>query len=305
MFKWGLLLSPEEIVFLGEPYRDEPTGQPIRILQKRFCLTELSEEELSDHAQVFGPIALEFDQPTLRRIGAMPVVYIPQQLSDEPRKDQFALVGQTLVYRMFDTYQLLSDLAGIRDEVSELSSDRVSVTLGHPDSDVTVEYPVALLRHFLETLTYKRQPLRELASAMQLLSCFFYPTDEAIIVNRWGDIDDGRLAYYREREWRIVSGIRFGGKPLDGDLPANAAIEISALIQDSFSPYASAKIEGLPFTNSCSLIQTFGGRSIMDSVRRILAPSDLIGDVATVARKFRFQGVIAEYPGAQTRKDRV
>src|SRR4051812_35443566 len=45
MFRWGLLLTPEEIVFKGETFRDAKPRPDIKVLQRRFCLTELAEHE--------------------------------------------------------------------------------------------------------------------------------------------------------------------------------------------------------------------------------------------------------------------
>lgn len=295
MFKWGLLLTPEELVFNGEPYTDEPSGQPVRILQRRFCLTELSDTEVTDHAEVFGPIALEFDQQTLRRIGCMPVIYIPQRLSKQPEYDRLALLGQTLVYRLFDTYQLLSDLTQIHEDVVKCDGVNTSVTLGYAGGGSKRDYPVRLLLDLFQSLTVKRQPFSQLAEAMNALSCFFYPTDDASNC-RTGRPDDGRLVYYREREWRIISGIHFAGQTTDENLPDDAILQIGSLINGSLSPYESARLSNRDFVESSTLLRTFGGRPIMNSVRRILVPSDLLSKVSNLARQFEYPGVIAEYP---------
>lgn len=293
MFKWGLLLTPEEIVFRGEPFRDEADAPPVRILQKRLCLSELAEHELPDHAQLFGPVALEFDQPTVRRIGGMPVVYIPQPLSSHPQHDYFALVGQTFVYRLSEIYQVIADLADLDRHLKELPPDEVAVTLTHRERDVHHEYPTVLLRAFLENLTYKRQPLAQLASSLQLLGCFFYPTD-APAPDRLGE-QDGRLAYYREREWRVVSDLYFGGAPLDEELPEDARNEVAATITGSFSPYKCCRIDGHSFTHDCKIVRRFGDESIMNLVRRILVPRDIRVEVEKLARLHGYKGHVAQY----------
>jgi Putative abortive phage resistance protein AbiGi, antitoxin len=292
MFKWGLLLTPEEIVFSGESFQDEENGEPIKIFQKRLCFTELSEEELPYHAQVFGPIALEFDQYTLRRMGGIPVIYIPQTLSDEPERDRLALVGQTFVYRLFEIYQLISDLADIQENIKGLPSNETLVKLGHTKEDSHRTYPAEMLRNFLEGLTHKRQPLEQLASAIGTLSCFFYPTDASTSAI---ETDDGRLAYYREREWRVVSGFYFGGIALDEELSVKAKAEIVAIIDNSFSPYEDNCISGDSFIHDCTLIRKFGDDSIMNSVRRILIPEELKPTVEEIAHEYDYSGTVVGY----------
>jgi hypothetical protein len=294
MFKWGLLLTPEQIIFKGEPLKNEESAPAIRIMQRRLCLTELAEDELPQHAQVFGPIALEFDQATLRRIGGMPVVYIPQSLSADPEGTNFALIGQTFVYRLFEIYQLLADLAEIDEHIKQLSPSEVSITLAHPKRGCEREYPVDLLQHFFENLTYRRQSLTQLSSALRVLGCFFYPTDAAPRC-RLRD-EDGRLAYYREREWRIVSDLYFGGAPLDEDLPCDAGAEIAAVFGGSTSPYQNKSIDGPDFTHLCKILRTFCGESIMNCVRRILVPEEMTSDLEKLAQTYGYKGIVAQYP---------
>lgn len=294
MFKWGLLLTPEEIVFRGEPFKDKERGQPVRILQRRLCLTELAEDALPDHAQVFGPVALEFDQPTLRRIGAMPVVYIPQSLSADPEGDHFAIVGQTMVYRLRDTYGLLSHLAQLDEHLRGLPPGDAAVRLRRSASDPGRPYPAELLRDLLETLTHGRPPLPQLSAAMSTLSCFFYPTDAP--TPRGGGRDDARLAYYREREWRIVSGLHFAGTPLDERLSPEAERDVASVLDPSLCPEGAAAADGLSFARDCNLVRGFGGESIMNSVRRIIAPAELLPELKKLARESGYRGIVTGYP---------
>jgi hypothetical protein len=292
MFKWGLLLTCEDIIFNGEPFRDEESSPKIRIPQRRLCFTELAENELPNHAQVFGPIALEFDQRILRRIGVMPVIYIPQPLSNNPERDVFSLIGQTLVYRLNETYQILADLAQIQEDIKDLPFGDHSVTLEHPETGFRSEFPVNLLQELFENLTYRKQPLSQLAAATRLISCFFYYTDAPTprLIR-----DDGRLAYYREREWRVVSGPYFAGASLEEELPPKAKDEIASLFDNSFSPYEKRKINGSDFVKNCSLIRRFERNHIMNSIGRILVPEELKSEVTRLAHSYNYKGIIAGY----------
>jgi len=254
----------------------------------------LAEDDLPDHAKVFGPIALEFDQYMLRRIGALPVIYIPQPFSTDPEHDRFALIGQSFVYRLFETYQILSDLAAISEHVETLPATDVQVTVRHSKADSEhYRYSSDMLRKLLRTLTHGKQPFPQLASAMCMLSCFFYPTD-APIAYRLQD-DDGRLAYYREREWRIVSNINFRGVPIDKELGSEAASEIASVIDRSFSPYQDEMIHGTTFIHDCRLITTFDGDSIINAVRRILVPLELESQVGQLAQNYKYRGAVVGY----------
>ena len=109
----GLILAPEVVewttpVSIG-------SLSPIRILQQRICFTELHRSELPAHAERFGPYAIEFDVTTLRRSGALPVIYMPQALSEH---DHLALLGPFIVSHLGHierTLRSLNDLHQLTD----------------------------------------------------------------------------------------------------------------------------------------------------------------------------------------------
>ena len=139
MQKLGLVLAPELVKW------DDPVGlgtpSPIQVLQRRICFTELSPRELSGHSTRFGPFALEFDTTTLRRIGALPVIYMPQALSSQ---DHLAMLGPFVVghldqirdsLRKLNDLDQLDNLENWQDQYPEATSisDEVPVTLRNVD----------------------------------------------------------------------------------------------------------------------------------------------------------------------------
>jgi hypothetical protein len=89
---FGLVLTPQFIEWTQPTLAALPRTLPV--LQKRVCFTELSLSELPGHAEKFGHFALEFETETLRRLGAMPVFYVPQPIST---MTDGSLVGAALV----------------------------------------------------------------------------------------------------------------------------------------------------------------------------------------------------------------
>jgi hypothetical protein len=74
----GLVLAPEILVWKQALANGE--YRTIINRQHRICFTELSRDEIAQHGLKFGPFSLEFDIDTLRRVGALPVIYMPQHL---------------------------------------------------------------------------------------------------------------------------------------------------------------------------------------------------------------------------------
>jgi hypothetical protein len=77
----GLVLAPE-IVSWSQPTISERPRQ-ITHRQQRLCFTELARGELTEHGKRFGPFSLQFSINTLRRLGALPVIYLPQNVKGD------------------------------------------------------------------------------------------------------------------------------------------------------------------------------------------------------------------------------
>ena len=105
MERLGLVLAPEIVEWC--PSVSLGTPSPIQVLQRRISFTELSPEEIGGHSKRFGPFALEFETSTLRSLGALPVIYMPQSLSAE---SPFALIGPFVVGHLGQIHGMLEKL---------------------------------------------------------------------------------------------------------------------------------------------------------------------------------------------------
>ena len=204
MKKLGLILAPEVVewrtpVSLGTP-------SPIQILQRRICFTELSPQELSEHSKRFGPFAFEFGTTALRRAGALPVIYMPQALSDQ---DHLALLGPFVVGHLGQirgTLEKLNQLDQLNDPTyikslgAKYVGDDCMVSLRNGDeSRGTVQesqVPWTAIRDFLRFVQFETAPFDAMIGVTSIAEAMFYPTDD--------DHNDQDLGYYRQREWRIT-----------------------------------------------------------------------------------------------------
>ena len=83
--------------------------------QHRISFTELAKEELPEHGTKFGPFSLEFRIDTLRRLGALPTIYVPQNLDGDRH---FSSVGPVLVSTIGDIKHTINQL----DQLLKLSN---------------------------------------------------------------------------------------------------------------------------------------------------------------------------------------
>ena len=208
-----MILAPEVVewhtpVSLG-------TASPIQILQRRICFTELSQQELSEHSTRFGPFALEFDTTALRRVGALPVIYMPQALSEQ---DHLALLGPFVVGHLGQirsTLELLNQLGQIDNPayIQSLGANSVAddcmVTLRNGDESrgIVQEFQVSwkVVRDLLSFIGFERAPFEAMTAVTSIAQALFYPTDD--------DHHDQDLGYYRQREWRITADYHVNGSP--------------------------------------------------------------------------------------------
>lgn len=110
----GLLLTPE-VIPVAEQLADG-TRRTYCVQQKRCSFTVIPEQELASHSERFGPFSLAFEVEALRRLGGLPVAYIPRSDS----AGEFSGLGATLVARLADVEGVLSHLIDGGNKVSGL-----------------------------------------------------------------------------------------------------------------------------------------------------------------------------------------
>ena len=219
----GLILAPEVVewttpVSLGSP-------SPYRVLQERMCFTELRPDQLSAHSQHFGPYAIEFDIAGLRRAGALPVIYMPQALSED---DHLALLGPFVVSHLAHIVHMLgslnelnkaTDLNHIREHYLGVGAERFAddcvfnLTNSDEQRGIVQEFkvPMTSIRDVLSFLGFENAPFPAMIGAISIVQSLFYPTDDEHV--------DEPLAYYRQREWRITANYTVNGQPRGLPLP--------------------------------------------------------------------------------------
>jgi hypothetical protein len=213
MTQLGLVLAPEVVEWLTPVSLGTPS--PIQILQRRVCFTELSQHELSGHSTRFGPFALEFETNALRRVGALPVIYMPQALSE---KDHLALLGPFVAGHLGQirgTLEKLNLLANLDNPayVNNLGSNTVpddcmiNLRNGDEARGTVQEFqiPWNVLRDLLSFIGFETAPFNAMIGATSIAQALFYPTDD--------DHHDEELGYYRQREWRITADYYVNGSP--------------------------------------------------------------------------------------------
>lgn len=273
----GVMVAPE-IVEWHVPLQDG-TQRSIKYDQLRICFTELHESELHQHAQRFGPFALEFEIDRLRQMGALPVIYMPQPVS----AGDLSAIGPVLVMEIHHveaTIRMLEQLRVKTDERELLAANpgathiapECVVNLRNTEEDGTITndfaIPIGAIRDMLKFIGFKNAPYAEMMNALGYAKSLFYPTDDTV--------HDETLAYYRQREWRIGRGLTSAGTVHSRPLMEAEKQRIAEI-----DPRFWTTAIGTPPTRRIDMahvIPKFGDGPVANAISRVVVPPGAVND---------------------------
>lgn len=277
MSEVGLILAPEIVKWQTEPIAGE--GEPpLEFIQKRACFTELSEDLLPNHSRTFGPVSLAFDIKALRSIGATPVVYAPQGISDQV----VSYLSTFLVRGAYNTravMQALHDLNTVRSKLVAqygLVADNCVANLKneYPPGHISQEFTVALkdIESVLSHILFRNIPFDHSISVLDMFQNMFYPTDN----DHAGDA----LGYYRQREWRLIgSNIAFNGFPLCRELTAIEKGKLEKVDKSFWAKGIVCKGDRSKRLDLAVIYQGYEGWSIFDAIKKVIVPHIIFEDM--------------------------
>jgi len=269
----GLLLVPESVSW-SDPSATQATDR-IRAIQRRICFTELAPEELQTHAKVFGAFALEFTVSNLRQFGAMPIFYVP----DSPDASfDLSGVATSLLGRLADARQIIECVAAM----AQLSGPTIEIDLKMKDGALRTrkfnEIETRAIQDYARFLSAgPGQPLQEIASALNALASIFYPTENLQF--------NEPLAYYRQREWRIFSGMHLGGKPVTQPTTPRQQQELIEIDSNFFSRTVTFPDGTWTRAQKSHYFQNIGGNSVLSRVNRIIVPASFAESAKAILRE--------------------
>ena len=281
MKKLGLILAPEVVewhtpVNLGTPL-------PIQILQRRICFTELSQKELSQHSTRFGPFALEFETAALRRLGALPVIYMPQALSEQ---DHLALLGPFVVGHLGQIHHTLEQLnrlsqldnpAYVQNLRENVLADDCMIILRNDDKSGGIvqefQVPWKVIRDLLSFIGFETAPFNAMTGATSIAQALFYPTDD--------DHHDQELGYFRQREWRITADYYVNGSPRGRSLQDEEK-ELLLELDESFWGGNTHSSKPIPRVDYALALDHPAPSEFFDKVTRIVVPDNFAGEARQI-----------------------
>jgi hypothetical protein len=280
----GLILSPEIVVW--KQSLENGKYRTIIVRQSRLSFTELSRHQVEEHGKKFGPFALEFSINSLRRLGALPVIYMPQHLKDDRK---FSTVGETVVAELADikyTINQLQQLSLLTNPEHLLKSipgatsvaDECVMNLHNIDSSDNVaqsyQVPLKNLKDMLSYIGYRNAPFELMVGVINLVQSLFYPTDD--------NIHDSLLEYYRQREWRLVAGLALQGKSQTRSLTNSEKNTLLDIDSKFWSKQLSDGTVSFRRADDALVIETFDGKHVSEIISTVIVPPEAFDDAKLV-----------------------
>jgi len=275
MCRNGLLLVPE-LVSWSDPTQSDSSNR-INAVQRRICFTELSTEELPEHIEAFGGFCLEFTIESLRALGALPVIYVPDKISDTSLHDA---VGTSMLANLAASAAVLSSFAEFLTLAGPTTF--VDVTMRATGIKTTHNFDVnqtIAIRQFLEAVAVAQGiPFHEMRNALHGMSSLFYPTEN----NKYTD----SLGYYRQREWCIFSGPYVNGEPTTFQATDIQAEELLKLDGEFFSRQLDFADGRYTLAIKSHFLREIGTRHVLSHARRILVPHKSLKAAAEILERY-------------------
>jgi hypothetical protein len=238
-------------------------------MQKRICFTELDPKELAAHATKFGPFAFEWDISTLIEMGAIPCFYVP--LKGTP--GSYDGTASAMLARLGEVQELLVRLENM-DATARNASDTQEVLKLTRNGEVIgeIQCTVGAARDLLDAVQGGIQPLSALTAAVRALSGFFYPTDHPTYTDL--------LGYYRQREWKLLANLNHRGVPVTVPVDQQDVAALLDIDTEFFGRELEFPTGRKSRVSQCQLYKTFRGVAIVNSVRRVICPREVIAEVS-------------------------
>ena len=261
----GLLLVPEAIEWSQPVTNGPPRAFPV--LQSRVCFTDLSPAELSQHGERFGHFALEFDVESVRRLGAMPVFYIPQREGG---------VGTSLLALIADARYVVNRAAQLDNILRTYADSGQSIKLQtgfarNPGAERTFLIRNNEINTYLEALNYLNHlitPWQMLSIGMDAALNFFYPADNVI--------HDKPLQYYQQREWRIACNFAINGVYVLREPTPEEKTRITEIDPAFFSRVIQTDLGQFATLDKSLIHPGLNGRTILQLARRVIVPESAL-----------------------------
>jgi hypothetical protein len=149
-------------------------------------------------------------------------------------------------------------------------ADNLEFTLQNKDSEDNIvssfQMSPGTIKNFLSYIGYGKSPFDLMTGALTLVQNLFYPTDD--------DIHDVQLEYYRQREWRLVEGLRVAGTSQSRLLTEREKETLLNIDERFWSKEIVYNEVRFRRVDDAFVIDKFEGRDVTEMISAIIVPPE-------------------------------
>jgi hypothetical protein len=192
-------------------------------------------------------------------------------------RSEDAGIGATMVVQANDAQILISRIAAVKEWLDKNPSMREGELPCNFGFEKLKEFKLAIepLRGFIEAFTYALTPPHMLEHSLAGLLSLFYPAD---------DVEHNKelLAYYRQREWRVVGNFSVRGEDVMR-LPSTELINRLLEIDAEFWGKVLPDLAGTKRTVDETLVYPgIGQRRVIEMANRVIVPAEAVDSAKAI-----------------------
>lgn len=252
---------------------------------------------LAAHADLFGSCSLGIDVPAARQIGILPTTYYSPV--DAQGKRYRALDGQPgLHLQIIQKLKELRDLSvvlaiierslAVGDELLPTDEMLNALGLGLPYQPEIIKkaynLPVEQRREVFELFNTDREPALSLVGFIEMMLSLFQETDSYI--------DGTPLAFYQQREWRLIHHMRkgalwycLGPQPVFRNPLARSKLAAIRELRQVVDDVGGVRRDDDYFSN-CWVLEEIDGIPLRDFISSFIVPVRRLAATTDSVRRF-------------------
>lgn len=313
----GILCTPERFGIYADPQSERAEklaslradAPYAAVTQSRACFTLMERHELvvatgssPSHAQVFGPFAIGLDPVRCRTLGICPVSYTYRHVHGGARPGEVAGgtvagLGSQIVSRLMEIATVFSVLSRIEararpDERWALPTELLDEIDVGPKFEPLVEQRLRRLdqrsaAHLLEYFDTDRVAAWNIVDFVHLLLSLYQSADSTI--------DGTPLAFFNQREWRLVFHTRrglewigVGTHPEYRDPAARRMHDRRQALRRFLASGAARRRADDAYLQGCWALHSVDGLHFRDFISEIVVPAGYVAAARELVRRHRF-----------------
>ena len=170
---FGLLLAPETVKW-KQPCSNGTFREFLPVIQKRVCFTEIQVDEIRRHSTAFGGFGLEFDNITIRNIGAVPAFYLPRYTEEF---NNLSAIGALLFSIAMDARTIFQSIDKFAEIIKTWNRGDQPTLFQFADESGKVLESTSLdigeVKKFLDFIGYRVTPFSDMKNGMEAFLQFF------------------------------------------------------------------------------------------------------------------------------------